>query len=216
MGSEWVQMEIERSHPVGGNFIHEEEIQYREALTWEHQADAELEHRLVFQVKQAKRAEFEKLLLDIGNPESERFGMEVTADMIHSMTKNPEGEDIIVDYLRAGGVRITTQEPGFITAAAPVRVWNDILRADFRMVHSGKPHLSVPRTRTYSLPSNVAQHVEMVLNTVQLPLLVDLEEEPAFTAQFSNSTSLSTDEFSATILQTSEMYDGDDAALLEL
>lgn len=197
------------------NFIHEEEIQLREGLLWENRAEAESEHKLVFQVRNVREEEFNKFLLEIGDPSSEKFGQEVTPDVIFEMTKNREGEQIIVDYLRSGGARITTQEPGFITSAAPIRVWNNLLKADFHMVHTGKPHLSVPRTRTYSLPKHVAHHVDMVLYTVQIPLLIDPLEEPAFTAIFTNSTSLNTDEFSATIMQQPDS-EGQDISLLEL
>lgn len=212
---EWTQMEADRSHPLEHNFIHEAELQYREGLTWEGRAHSDLEHKLVFQVKN-RMEEFQKLLQQIGDPESERYGETVTDDVIFQLMKNPEGERIIVNYLESAGVRITTQAPGYITAAAPVRVWNDLLKADFHMVHTGQSHLAVPRTRVYHLPTYVANHVDMVLNTVQIPILQDASDPPAFTAVFSNSTSLDTDEFSATVIQKNLVIEDNDEEFSEL
>jgi hypothetical protein len=197
--TEWIQMEAERSHAIDHPLMEDSDILYRKGLTWERKADAELEHLLVFQVKNGNSAELEKLLLEIGNPESSRFGEQITPEALFALTKNAEGEEIIANFLRNGGARITTQSPGLISAAAPVRLWNSLLQADFHMVHTGKAHLSVPRTRTYHLPRKVAAHVDMVRNTVQIPILQDENEPPVFTAIYTNATSLETEEFSATV-----------------
>ncbi len=64
----------------------------------------------------------------------------------------------------------TTPYGEYITAAAPVKVWNALFATTFYYFeHESKATRPVIRAVHYSLPQELASHVEGVFNTVQLP-----------------------------------------------
>ena len=140
-------------------------------------------HELVFSVKQRNLDLLPDLVRQVSAPRYER--PHYTREEVAAVTANPEGTAAIVRFLRErGGARLISIEPGnygeHISATAPVSVWSEILRAEFKVVEArdGRDPVNtarrVIRAVNYSLPAEVATHVDFVRNIVHvLPVPID-------------------------------------------
>jgi tripeptidyl-peptidase I len=134
-------------------------------------------HQLEFVLQLRNMDELERIVHDIANPLSANYGQHMSAEQVNAMTMNPEGRDAIVNYLHANGATVVgeTLNSEFITATAPISVWNKVLHTEFSLFHQekydGKIEQQV-RAETYSIPNELDDHVTCVLNAVDLPVVI--------------------------------------------
>jgi subtilase family serine protease len=181
----WVRMEEINSHH-DAEIINAREDNYD--LQWDERVPGETEHEVVFYVKNLRRKELEDMLIEISNPLSPKYGQYLSHDEIQTMMQNPEGEEVLRDYILSHGGRITGQPNSIqLHATAPISAWESAFNCQFHYVHRGNRGTQVARTKEYFLPDHVAKHVDMVMNTVQTPVIMDTG--PVITAQPLNLTS---------------------------
>ena len=90
-------------------------------------------------------------------------------------SSNPESRDAVVSYLSSNGASVISETLGgeYITANAPVAVWEVMLNTEFFTFH--KTHLDqrverVVRAEKYWVPIELDMHVESVFNTIEMPV----------------------------------------------
>jgi tripeptidyl-peptidase I len=134
-------------------------------------------HQLEFVLQLKNLDELERMVHDISNPLSANYGQHMSAEQVNAMTMNPEGRDAIVNYLHASGATVVgeTLNSEFITATAPISVWNKVLHTEFSLFHQEKYNGKIEQTvraETYSIPNELDDHVTCVLNAIDLPVVL--------------------------------------------
>ena len=100
-------------------------------------------HTVVFAVKKYGINQLRDILDDISDPYSLNYGNHLTREEVTKLTINIEGSNHLLLFLRNlssvdGHVEIisTTNNMDYITARAPVKLWERILNAELYQFHS--------------------------------------------------------------------------------
>jgi tripeptidyl-peptidase-1 len=124
---------------------------------------------LNFRIRENNMDKVKEFVDDTSNPKSKNYGKHMTKAELNELTGNAAGKQQLQDFLESVGASVVKETSSSITATAPVSVWNDALDADFAVYANEKLQDEVIRTPSYSLPSDLAKEVTMVLGTVQFP-----------------------------------------------
>jgi len=128
-------------------------------------------HELLFCVKQNNLPELKSLLESVSDPSSPRFQQYLSFSQVGDILNNTQGVEQVVDWLTAAGANVTsvTSRGEYISASAPLALWSQLLDTEFyTMQHIQSSH-RISRCNAYSLPHSIAQHVQSVAHTTQLP-----------------------------------------------
>jgi len=128
-------------------------------------------HELLFCVKQNNLPELKSLLESVSDPSSPRFQQYLSFSQVGDILNNTQGVEQVVDWLTAAGANVTsvTSRGEYISASAPLALWSQLLDTEFyTMQHIQSSH-RISRCNAYSLPHSIAQHVQSVAYTTQLP-----------------------------------------------
>ena len=132
--------------------------------------DSSTEIELIFAIKQ-KTDEIEKILIDVSDPKSPKYGQHLTKQEIDAITANHEGHNLVLEYLNKIGASILSSNDNYITTKAKASVWNSALSTifyEYENINPGSGQLkTVNRCEQYSLPENIVNEVSTVMNTVQ-------------------------------------------------
>ena len=137
-------------------------------------ADAGHVHELMFVVQQQNMDKLTDILHDVSDPASPNYGQHMSVEQVSAMTSNPVARDAIVNYLHSRGAAVTSEilSGDLITAKAPISVWEKVLDTKFYMFHQIQPHgeiLGRIGAEMYSVPWELDEHLESVLNVIDLP-----------------------------------------------
>ena len=132
-------------------------------------------HEVIFVVQQQNMDELTAILHDVSDPESPNYGQHMSGEQITSMTMNPIAREAVVNYLHASGAIVTAEslDNEFITAKAPIRVWEKVLNTEFFTFQQEQIDGDIEehiRAEEYSIPLELYEHVDCVLNTIEMPI----------------------------------------------
>jgi len=128
-------------------------------------------HELLFCVKQNNLPKLKSLLESVSDPSSPRFQQYLSFSQVGDILNNTQGVTAVVDWLTAAGANVTsiTSRGEYISASAPLALWSHLLDTEFYTIkHVASSH-RISRCNAYSLPHFIAQHVQSVAYTTQLP-----------------------------------------------
>jgi tripeptidyl-peptidase-1 len=146
-------------------------------------------HTVVFALSQRNIPDLERILWDVSDPTSENYGKHWTRAEVGAFTSNPTATKAVLEYLstvKEVTIDHRTLYDEYITATGSVEVWEALLNTEFNVytlkeVHSGPDSVesyvgrdkvrALIRSESYSLPSELSEHVTAVFNTVQFPEL---------------------------------------------
>jgi tripeptidyl-peptidase I len=142
-------------------------------------------HDVVFVVKQKNIDELKNLLHEVSDPKHKKYGKHMTSDEIAAFTSNPDSHKAILDYVKSIGAEIVSESryEDYVTARAPVSLWEKTFDTTFqtyshhpdstgdRVLYESEKNAEFVRTKEYSIPSSLDEHVAFVMNTVQLPMV---------------------------------------------
>jgi tripeptidyl-peptidase I len=131
-------------------------------------------HEVIFVVRQRNMEELTKFLHDVSNPASANFGQHLTKEEVAQLTTNPLSRDIIVSYLESNGANVLSETcyGEYITANAPIEVWERLLNTkffNFQQTQRNGHINEIIRTEKYWIPKDLDSHVESVFKTIELP-----------------------------------------------
>eukprot|EP01038_Epipyxis_sp_PR26KG_P005158 gene5158-7181_t len=136
-------------------------------------ADEKAVHSVVFACKQRNLDKIKSILHDVSNPLSKNYGKHLSYDEVAQMTKNLKSSRHIMRVLSLHGIAVTkrTKNDEYITAEAPVSVWESFFNTEFHefVTKDSQSTHHVIRCEKYSLPVVLVDHVSAVFNTVQFP-----------------------------------------------
>eukprot|EP00981_Chlorochromonas_danica_P013801 scaffold6861_cov248-Ochromonas_danica.AAC.4 len=135
------------------------------------QADTEKFHEVVIAVKQKNMDQINRILMEVSDPTNPKYGKYLTRREVGAITANRDGTAAVQQFLEAQGVTVirTTPYGEYITALAPISLWQKLFATTFYEFEHVEKKTSVPRALHYSVPTDISAHVEAVFNTVQLP-----------------------------------------------
>jgi len=131
-------------------------------------------HTVSIAVKQKNLDLLHNKLMDVSSPNSPQRGQYLTWDEAHQLTANPDATASILSWLQQNGVEVKSvhKHGHYIKAETDVSTWEKLLSTSFsRMTRSdGENSPTVVRATTdVSLPEDIAEHVEGIFRTTQLP-----------------------------------------------
>jgi len=128
---------------------------------------------LVFAVKQKNLEDFTRLFEQISDPASPLFGEHLSLEEVKSMTADTKASDIIENWLLESGIPATaitkTFSGDFIRATVPVRHAERLLDTKYVTMRHSESGIQAVRTKSYTLPQHVADLVDFVGYTNDLP-----------------------------------------------
>ena len=145
--------------------------------------------------------ELKRILNDVSDPTSLNYAQYLTGKEVADLTSNTEARNAVVTYLQANGVSTIseTMYGEFITANAPISVWEKVLSTVFYTFNHTQLNGVVEqlvRAESYSIPIELTNHVDCVLNTIEMPVRTTLGHTiPVM-------TSLSSKRMAGTAIQT--------------
>ena len=132
-------------------------------------------HEVTFIIRPKNMEELIHVLHDVSDPSSVNYGQHWTKEEVSDLTSNPEARDAVLLYLSTNGASVISEtlDGEYITANAPIRVWEKIFDTEFFIFHQTLSQQSVRvekiiRTERYSIPRELDQHVEGVFNTIDV------------------------------------------------
>ena len=151
-------------------------------------------HDVIFVVKQRNMDELLRILEDVSDFTSPNYGKHMTSEEIADLTSNPNSRNKIVEYLEMAGASVVGESlyGEYITASASVSVWEHMLNTEFYTyavlpadreevnyrIEDDKSVKHYIRTDKYSVPTFLDEHIESVMNTIQLPPMQQRKQAP--------------------------------------
>ena len=136
---------------------------------------SEYVHEVVFAVKQNNMDELIRVLHDVSNPVSPNYGQHWSDDQVATLTSNPTSRSALVSYLHTVGASIRTESlhGDFITATAPVSIWESMFNTEFYTFHHTRRDNEVRKivsAERYSIPVELDEHVDGVFYVIDVPI----------------------------------------------
>ena len=133
-------------------------------------------HVVIFAIQMRNMDELTLMLHDISDPDSPNYGQHLKREEMHDLISNPEACTEVTSYLHASGATSVSESLGceYITAKAPIGVWEKMFATDFfvfQQTHSNGETHEVVRAEHFSVPIEIDDHVEAVMNTIEMPIL---------------------------------------------
>ena len=158
-------------------------------------------HEIIFVIQQKNMHELSRILNDVSNPQSVNYAQYLTGQEVADLTSNPAARDAVVTYLHVNGVSSMkeTQHGEFIIANAPISVWERVLNTVFYTFNHTQLNGDVEqiiRAESYSIPIELTNHVNCVLNTIEMPV------RTSYNHRTPDLTSLSSKRMAGSSLQT--------------
>jgi tripeptidyl-peptidase I len=133
-------------------------------------------HEVIFAVEQKNMDVLEIILNDVSNPSSANYGQHMSGEQVAALTMNPESRDAVINYLYANGASVTAESLNgeFITANAPISLWNKVFNTEFKLFHQRQVDgdiLQKVRAESFSIPKELDEHVFGVINVIEMPVM---------------------------------------------
>lgn len=131
-------------------------------------------HDVIISIKQLNEKYLLDLLNDVSSLHSSSYGKYKTFDEIGNTVSNPTATATVLMWLMDNSIDIIDQT-GFgeyITARAPIYVWENVLKTEFHEYHSIIEQHKVPyhRVTSFYLPEDIHAHVQAIINLSNLPV----------------------------------------------
>ena len=134
-------------------------------------------HTVVFVVPQNNMTELTRILHDVSDPLSSNYGQHLTREEVANLTANMGSRDAIVSYLNTKNASVISETLSgeYITANAPVGVWEEMFNTEFftfQQTQQDNITKNYTRAENYWIPRELDDHVESVFNTIEMPVVL--------------------------------------------
>ena len=135
-------------------------------------------HEVIFTVQQKNLHELEEILNDVADVESANYGQYLTREEIADLTYDSKSHVAILQYLKDIGATVVAESMHgeYVTAHAPVSVWETVFHTEFFTFHhsrkDGESPIKIVRAEKYYIPLDLHPHVASVFHTIQMPMAI--------------------------------------------
>lgn len=125
---------------------------------------------LTFAVKLNNVERLEGELMRVSSPSSSDYGKLLSYNEMTQLTA-PKADSLlaVTSFLKDAGITDFQTTPGFVRTVVNIKTAETLLSAKYMMYKSAKTSVRALRCTEYSLPENVAAHVDFVSPTVNFP-----------------------------------------------
>lgn len=157
-----------------------EEMIERPQFTLQTKVQLDVEHEVVIAVKQRNLDQLHDVLMERSSPRSPTYQQWLTFEEVGAMTSNVPAANAVKAWLAESGASVTwvSAHQDYIKATATVGVWENLLSASFYYYHDvsnlkkdADPKIFI-RSKEYSIPDSLDEHIECIFNTVQAPPVI--------------------------------------------
>lgn len=148
------------------------ELHVRNDLLLFDRANGQFIHKVAFVIKQLNILKLTEILHAVSDPHSSTYGDHLSRTEVVKLSSSPGSSQTVIQYLNEHGILSTSASKygDYIFADALISQWEELFSAEFfELEHKTKPGVKFVRSLQYSLPEFLLEHVDAVLNTVQLP-----------------------------------------------
>ncbi|MCJ1309035.1 hypothetical protein MMC25_002690 [Agyrium rufum] len=134
---------------------------------WSHVATPSDDEIMVLSValKQQNLDQLESLIYAVSTPGSAKYGQHMEGDAVSALiAPSKEANAAVVAWLKSAGVKTIHSDGSYVNFAAKVGTMNKVLNTEFK--HYEKSGVRKLRTTQYSVPDDVAEHVDFLHPTV--------------------------------------------------
>ena len=144
---------------------------------------------LTFAVTLSNTDKLEESLLKVSSPSSADYGKLFTLEQVEQLTRPaPEALEVVSAFLRSYGAADIQYSSGFLRAVLPVEMAEKMLEAKYSTFRHEQTGEVATRCSSYSLPEEVARHVDFVAPTVGFPQPMQVRPEGVHTADTYQNT----------------------------
>eukprot|EP01031_Cornospumella_fuschlensis_P032649 gene32649-39474_t len=140
--------------------------------SYKQKAEGDKLHTVVIAIKPRNMEALERILHEVSDPSNVKYGQHLTNDEVGELTGNRDSTEYVISYLQENGVTEIVQTPqgDYITASAPIRIFERILNCEF-YDYSAKnnENFVITRTSEYFLEEHLVGHVKTIFHTVHFP-----------------------------------------------
>ena len=135
-------------------------------------------HEIIFAVRQKNLDELKQILYDVSDIESANYGQYLTKKEIADLTYDVKPHVAILQYIKHIGATVVAESihGEYVTAHAPVSVWETVFNTEFFTFHhshkEGESPLKIVRAEKYFVPAELHAHVVSVFNTIPMPMAI--------------------------------------------
>eukprot|EP01038_Epipyxis_sp_PR26KG_P010227 gene10227-13759_t len=158
-----------------------ESMNYRSSFKKKDKVNNDVQHELIFAIKQNNLDKLDEILQDISSPNSPNYRKWLTFDEVGELTSNPIASNAVIEWLQQSSpsIDITWKSirQEYIKATAPISVWENLIQASFYYYHDvtrgteSNPTVFI-RSEEYSIPDSMDVHLSTIFNTVQSPPVI--------------------------------------------
>jgi tripeptidyl-peptidase-1 len=145
-------------------------------------AQLQQEHVVVFAIRLRNLDLMEKKFWEVSDPNHESYGKYLTSEEIRKLTINSASAKAIATELTKLGAKIVSRTDEFISASAPVHIWQSYLKSVFyNFKHAKYTHpryQQLIRAQDFTIPSGLETHVAGVFNVDDVPPLLSGKPQP--------------------------------------
>lgn len=138
-------------------------------------------HDLLFNLKSQGMETIDKRLIEMSDPTSPRYGIHMTKEEVDELTINKEGRKALLSYLEKIHAQVISDRGTYISAKAPISVWEDSLSTHFfayRLKDSTDGSVII-RSPHYVLPTEIQSYIENVVNAITFPSTYEIKRTTA-------------------------------------
>jgi len=134
-------------------------------------ADLDFPHEIIIAIKQLNLNVLEKIVHEVSDPFSVKYGNYLTREEIGKLTYNAVALDVVKKYLDINDIINYNQTlyGEYIQAYATRRKWEKMFNAKFMAYKHKSSGRIVFRSSSYTLDSSLVDHVFAVCNVADLP-----------------------------------------------
>ena len=133
-------------------------------------------HEVIFVIQSKNMDKLKLIVDDVSDPRSVNYSQHMTREQVVELTSNSESSTDVCAYLQANGASIESVTLGdeFVTAHAPISVWEKLLNTRFHLfeqTHRNGDVTELVRAEEYWISKEIHSHVQCAMNTVEIPII---------------------------------------------
>jgi tripeptidyl-peptidase I len=165
--SDLVRFDMETERAFGGHLVSDEWVHVRRANSVD-------ELSLVFAVRQRNAELLKRILYDVSEPNSPKYGDHLTFEQLGDIMRDSDAVQVVKTWLHKHGVNKIdeTMNGDFIVASMSAKQAETLLGADVAEFHVYKSTITnnvIFRTRSYTVPAAVDAAIDWIFRCVDFP-----------------------------------------------
>ena len=131
-------------------------------------------HEVIFAIKPRNMDKVKKILYEVSDPLSSKYGQHLTRDEVSTICSNPDGTNVIRKYLESlsATIKHETLAGEYIIAETTIKNWEFIFKTRFHKYELLSGGSAVFRVEEYTVDDSISHHLSGIYNLIDFPKTV--------------------------------------------